>query len=172
LKSLGTLDRLKTRKSKGAARILTTIARFAASFDPYLKVVDVLVSSNPEYAALCWGALRLVLQVRYSCFPFHAGAGIDLPSQLASNYTTFFDKLTDMIDRLSITLPQYGKVMDICKNRPNAQVRRLVEMVYGDILAIFHAAVKVFTKGSGSERQPFSPLLSKTSSNLECSRAA
>jgi len=44
---------------------LKMIEKFSSLIKPYFKVADIFVSSNPEYAALVWGALRLVLQVSY-----------------------------------------------------------------------------------------------------------
>jgi hypothetical protein len=41
------------------------IEKFSSHIEPYFKVADIFVSSNPEYTALVWGALRLVLQVSY-----------------------------------------------------------------------------------------------------------
>ena len=37
--------------------------RFGERLEPYFKIVDIFVSSNPQYAALFWGSLRLVLKV-------------------------------------------------------------------------------------------------------------
>jgi hypothetical protein len=32
--------------------------------EPYFEVINIFVSSHPEFAALVWGALRLVFVVR------------------------------------------------------------------------------------------------------------
>jgi hypothetical protein len=39
------------------------IRKFNGALEPYFAVVDILIQSHPDYAALVWGALRLVLQV-------------------------------------------------------------------------------------------------------------
>jgi hypothetical protein len=40
------------------------IDKFSRTMKPYFDVVDTLVSSHPEYAAILWGAVKLVCQVR------------------------------------------------------------------------------------------------------------
>jgi hypothetical protein len=42
------------------------IKRFAQAWEPFFEVTSILVSSNPEYAALAWGAIRFVFVV--CCF--------------------------------------------------------------------------------------------------------
>lgn len=42
---------------------LKRIRAFSDALTPYFEVVTIFVSSNPQYTALLWGALRLILQV-------------------------------------------------------------------------------------------------------------
>lgn len=42
---------------------LKRICAFSDALKPYFEVVTIFVSSNPQYTALLWGALRLILQV-------------------------------------------------------------------------------------------------------------
>jgi hypothetical protein len=51
----------KTRKRGALMRRLTA---FSDSLKHYFDVIGILVQSHPEYAALAWGAFRLVLQAR------------------------------------------------------------------------------------------------------------
>lgn len=44
-------------------RSLRGLYSFAISTEKYFDVVNILVSSHPEFTALFWGAFRLVLQV-------------------------------------------------------------------------------------------------------------
>lgn len=44
-------------------RILDAIKRLNEGLEPYFKVVEILISSHPECAALVWGSLRLIFQV-------------------------------------------------------------------------------------------------------------
>jgi hypothetical protein len=43
------------------------IDAFGQTLQAYFQVVDIFVSSNPEWAAIAWGALRLIFKVRI-CF--------------------------------------------------------------------------------------------------------
>jgi len=42
---------------------LKHVQDFASRLTPFFEIVDIFVSSNPEYAALAWGAIRLVFLV-------------------------------------------------------------------------------------------------------------
>ncbi len=44
-------------------KIVARIKVFSDLLGPYFDVLELVVSSHPEYAAVAWGALRLVLQV-------------------------------------------------------------------------------------------------------------
>lgn len=62
---LGHVEQLKSRFAHSRwARASSKLRAFAHELEPYFKVVDTVISSNPEWAAVAWGALRLVLQVR------------------------------------------------------------------------------------------------------------
>ena len=39
------------------------IHKFGASLQPYFKILNIVVQSHPEWSAIAWGAVRLVLQV-------------------------------------------------------------------------------------------------------------
>ena len=43
---------------------LTHVRDLADRFAPFFEVCGIFVSSHPEFAALAWGAIRLVFQVR------------------------------------------------------------------------------------------------------------
>jgi hypothetical protein len=44
-------------------RFMARIKALSDALAPYFDVVGITVQSNPEYAALAWGGIRLVLQV-------------------------------------------------------------------------------------------------------------
>jgi hypothetical protein len=44
-------------------RLIGKVKGFTEKIKPYFKIIDIIVQSNPEYAAIAWGAVRLVLQV-------------------------------------------------------------------------------------------------------------
>lgn len=56
-------------KAKESSKLLVackSIDRFAQRWQPFFDVVGIFVSSNPEWSALAWGALRLVFLVGLS----------------------------------------------------------------------------------------------------------
>jgi hypothetical protein len=61
LKKLDVLSKQSQRKR--GARFLSSIKLFNDRLQPYFEVVNIFIQSNPKYAAIVWGALRLVLQV-------------------------------------------------------------------------------------------------------------
>lgn len=52
------------RKTKGK-RLQVELGKIVACLEPYFDVVNTLVSSHPEFAALAWGALKLMFQVTH-----------------------------------------------------------------------------------------------------------
>ena len=44
-------------------KLIGKIKSFTEKIKPYFEVIDIIVQSHPEYAAIAWGAFRLVLQV-------------------------------------------------------------------------------------------------------------
>lgn len=66
--AIGLLDQIEQLKSKFShmryVRISSKLKNFTYASEPYFEVIGTIISSHPEWAAVCWGALRLVLQVR------------------------------------------------------------------------------------------------------------
>jgi hypothetical protein len=64
-----TIENLDAIALKGPSgkRWLSIVKKFADRLEPYFSIVDIFVSSHPEYAALFWGSLRLVLKVSHNC---------------------------------------------------------------------------------------------------------
>lgn len=55
------------RKRK-LGKCMEAIREFGQNLKPYFAVVDIFVQTNPQYAGLVWGALRLLFQVCCSVF--------------------------------------------------------------------------------------------------------
>lgn len=53
-----------TREKRRGKRMMAAITAFTNQLRPYFEVVTILVQSKPEFAALAWGGLRLILQAR------------------------------------------------------------------------------------------------------------
>lgn len=62
IKSIDCLRQEGHNKPK-ARQPLTRLQPLNEKLEPYFQVIGILVSSHPEYAAVGWGALCLVLQV-------------------------------------------------------------------------------------------------------------
>lgn len=56
------LSRFKLEKSRWK-RSFECIKRFSGNLQPYFTVINIFVSSHPEWCAIAWGAVRLLLQV-------------------------------------------------------------------------------------------------------------
>lgn len=62
----GIKDLEKFAKNRGKWRkIFEAVKSCSEKIEPYFEIISILVSSHPEYAAIVWGAFRLVLQVSH-----------------------------------------------------------------------------------------------------------
>jgi hypothetical protein len=61
---------IATKTLRRTKRVLSPVKVLSDVLEPYLDILGVFVNSNPEYAALVWGAFRLILKVRYQCSKF------------------------------------------------------------------------------------------------------
>jgi hypothetical protein len=51
-------------RHKTWSKVLEKVKRFSECLEHYFKVVDTFVQPSPEYSALVWGSIRLILKVR------------------------------------------------------------------------------------------------------------
>ncbi|RPA80566.1 hypothetical protein BJ508DRAFT_128555 [Ascobolus immersus RN42] len=75
-------------------RMLGPIERFSRGLAPFFDVISILVSARPEWAAVFWGSLRLVLT-------------------LASNYLSYFAKIGKLLEDLLKELPRFREIHNI-----------------------------------------------------------
>jgi hypothetical protein len=66
------LEAVQKAQSGVKKRITDRIAVFSENIEPYVKTVDTLVSSNPEYTALIWGAAKFMFLVCIGSTPASA----------------------------------------------------------------------------------------------------
>ncbi|KAH8891250.1 hypothetical protein GQ53DRAFT_823881 [Thozetella sp. PMI_491] len=140
LQVIGRLDVI-ARKGPSGKRWLSVIKKFADGLEPYFKIIEIFISSNPEFAALFWGSLRLILK-------------------LASDYTSFFEKFIQMLSTLTDALPQYDEILKLCQDRGIEsedeanpyRMRMHIELVYQDIFKVLHIALGIFQKPDGREK--------------------
>lgn len=114
-------------------RWLRSISNLSSRLEPYFKVVEILLQSNPRFAAFGWGAFRLVLQ-------------------LASNYNRFFDKLLQAIKKTGSMLPQFEDTLTLWghADRVPHRVRETIAQIFVKLMHFFHACLQVFVKKDGT----------------------
>ncbi|KAF2181881.1 hypothetical protein K469DRAFT_752715 [Zopfia rhizophila CBS 207.26] len=127
------------RKSRRALPFLRRIKGFSDHLSPYFKVIEIVCQAHPEWACSAWGAFRLVLQ-------------------LASNFTTFFEKLSKLIERLTASLPQYAEFYQTLysgRKRFSPRLSNSLVRFYVDMLEFFQAIARVFSRPNGKlKRSP------------------
>lgn len=101
---LESLQALAARSKQNVkwTRTFERITAFSDRLQPYFQI-------NPEWSAIAWGALRLVLRV--SSLPRRALWRLTCP-QLASNFTTFFEKLSELVEKYTSCIPRYADVLE------------------------------------------------------------
>ncbi|KAF8852440.1 hypothetical protein BDZ45DRAFT_730184 [Acephala macrosclerotiorum] len=108
---------------------------FRKSMDPFFEVVNIFVSTHPEWSGIAWGAVRLVFQ-------------------LCSHFTGFFEKLAEMFQEFGRNLPNYSTQIKIINSRIKHSAWRetheclfkALSFVYVDILQFCHDACRLFSK--------------------------
>jgi hypothetical protein len=53
----------KFAKHKKCTKVFKSIERCCNKLGPYFDIVGIVVQSHPEWAAVAWGAFRLILQL-------------------------------------------------------------------------------------------------------------
>jgi hypothetical protein len=96
---------------------ITNVASFAKSLGPYFGIVEMIVSSHPEYAAIAWGGVRLVFQVRKIKTSNYIKGKLIEAKQMSSQYVQYFEKLAKMFAQISEKLPRYSRQFDLISDR-------------------------------------------------------
>ncbi|KAJ8125434.1 hypothetical protein O1611_g8207 [Lasiodiplodia mahajangana] len=109
------------------------INAFGEKLSPYFKIIEIVFAAHPEWANIALGSLRLVLQ-------------------LASHFTTFFEKLCKTIEKLSVSLPRYGELYNAILRRgglANPYLKDSLQKLYVDLFQFFEAVARVFSSKDG-----------------------
>jgi hypothetical protein len=134
---------------------LTRIKTFSSRLQPYFDILNIVVQSHPEWAAIAWGAIRLVLQVSERNFRTGPDLGdcdlLLIILKLASNFISFFDKLGEILEYLGDLLPHYAEIMEIGKHHVSERFRVSLRNLYLDLFDFFKAVARVFTQKGGSK---------------------
>ena len=75
---------------------------FLESVQQFSAIVDTFVSSNPKIAALVWGGVKMSLLI-------------------VNNFTTYFDKLSDLFMQLGRTCPRFTEFGALYATSPGLQ---------------------------------------------------
>lgn len=94
---------------------ISVVDEFGRSLTPFFNVVELIVSSHPEWAAIAWGGVRLVFQVSSLTYP--AGVACADTNKLSSHYVEYFEKLAQMLGQISNKLPQYSRQYNLIRDR-------------------------------------------------------
>lgn len=79
-------------------------------------------------------------------------------SKLASNFVTFFEKLTTLLERLAMLMPDYAEVLEMSmqgNHQISDRLRSSLKDLYIDLLGFLTAVASVFTQKSGSRLPAF-----------------
>ncbi|KAI0442752.1 hypothetical protein F4803DRAFT_550773 [Xylaria telfairii] len=129
VRGLKVISKLRNRGS----RILGQIKRFSDSLSPYFKIMELLAATHPEWANIALGALFLVFK-------------------MASNFVTFFEKLGNVIEKISTRLPLYTEMLELLRKNNdtlNNSLRHSFYQFYKDLFEFFACVARVFTKKTG-----------------------
>lgn len=94
---------------------------FSEKLQPYFAIVDIFVQTNPEYAGIVWGAIRLILR-------------------LGANYISVLEKVAEMFHDMASHLPRYEEFIKRMEERRkigktyNPRLLTSLAYVYNDIL--------------------------------------
>lgn len=58
------IKRLNSHRTSRLLDACKKINEFGKAMEPFFNIVNIFVSSHPEWAAIAWGAIRMVFQVR------------------------------------------------------------------------------------------------------------
>lgn len=70
--------------------------------------------------------------------------------QLASNFSGFFSKLSNLLFEIGEMLPTYDEILRLSPSHISEPFRRSLTHLYVDMLEFFSAVARIFTQKGGS----------------------
>ncbi|KAI1320331.1 hypothetical protein F5Y16DRAFT_405634 [Xylariaceae sp. FL0255] len=138
LEGLRDLSHFKTSKTRGRLeRCFKIIHAFGDNLSPYFKTMEIFFAGLPEWANFAFGSLRLILQ-------------------LASHFTTFFEKLCQTIESLTARLPRYEELYNSLKahnGQINQRLKESMQSLYVTLFEFFEAVSRVFSNKHGKVKR-------------------
>lgn len=71
--------------------------------------------------------------------------------QLTSNYSSFFEQLTEMLQRIGKLMPRYDEIMQHAQGFVSEPFRKSLENLYTDLLEFVASVTWIFSRGGGSK---------------------
>jgi hypothetical protein len=145
-------DQVKKHPIHGSvmARCLRGVSALATMLGPFFEVVNLLVSSHPEFAAIAWGAIRLVFVVSSPAFVSWAMLLSNNPLQMGTNHVQFLEGVCDMFEKMSLKLPvyeefiQWWKVIKHARPLPE-RLLQAMSFIYADVLQFSYDICQLFS---------------------------
>jgi hypothetical protein len=144
-----------------------TINEWIVGIQRYFGVVDIFLSAKPDVAALIWGGIKFLIEVRSRTCSYDGNLSDAVSRQVVRQYNDFLDKLTSITEVMTRDLEIYqdytilysdsGGVQRVCfllslmKTEANQDVKTL-SLVYEDILKLCTVVYKAFMTKKGKKR--------------------
>lgn len=133
-------------------KILKRFEEFGRKLQPYFEIMNIVLQSHPEWTAIAFGAFRLVLQVYSFSLILQVVCKQELiRAQLASNYTSFFMKLAELVEHIGRLMPQYEKLLEIGKKQVSPIFQSSLRDFYLDLFKFFQSIARLFSHKNGSK---------------------
>lgn len=135
----------KTDTTRRASQFLRP---FFESMTRYTEVIETLVSSNPTIAALVWGGVKCVLQVRHADQLLKSGLDTNVSIiQIAGQYVQHYDNLTNLLQKLEPYLCNIGRLSEIFDW--SESLCNVVTKSYQDIFNLLIAVAESYEQSGG-----------------------
>ncbi|KAF2185894.1 hypothetical protein K469DRAFT_687714 [Zopfia rhizophila CBS 207.26] len=128
----------------------------AEKLSQYFEIINIFIQSNPEFAALAWGSLRLIFLVRNSLDSFELQlTDITTANKLGSNHILFLERICEMFENMGMLLPAYEEYATKMQARAQQQQKdtpdrllKALAYIYTDLLQFCFDACKLLSKKS------------------------
>ena len=119
------------KPTKGNNKLTSALSKFCPVALEYSKLLDVVMNQSPEYAALAWGAIKLLLVAKVN-----------------------HERVKENVEKTLIAIGErLGLVNQLTYYNPTEEMAKAVGMLYADFSKFLSKAIKLYTKSklSGSQ---------------------
>lgn len=122
--------------------LMAKLQPLTSAIEQYGEALDVYVSAYPLALSPLWGSLRIVLLVG-SALPSETVQDL-ICTQLAREFSKYFEKLVDMFERIGDILPRFRAYERLFPD--NERLLHTLSVIYVDILRFCHDTKAVFRR--------------------------